>query len=378
MTFKFHISPYSNPGWARYQHTTVVLAEGFQALGLKYTGNIDYWWNVEEGEYLIQKSADDNADVHIYSSHLLLDDPSYMEKIDWTKYNVFIDNEDGFDTPAMEDKYAKFNLILRCHVNKKFYTFTEKMEWAQEKRSNFLPQVKPWNFGLSNRIINYVDKYRGEEVKDRVLCNFRMPHNMRKLGVEGFNKVLSNQYEIYNNVTEGLDVTETDDDKGYWAQTGRRHNEQYYKDINGSKFTYAFGGKLWQDPIGSNKALKMKSIYYKGMDFIKKKISGVEMYAPEIYTMTQYGGWRFFESFLSNTVPIQIDLAYWGCEWPEMPIASKHYWAVKGTNFEASAKELIKLSDEELQKISDQGREWVLKHYSPTAVANRFLSYIEK
>ena len=93
--------------------------------------------------------------------------------------------------------------------------------------------------------------------------------------------------------------------------------------------------------------------------------------------MTQYGGWRFFESFLSNTVPIQIDLDYWACEWPVLPIPGEHYWAVKGMDFEGSARELMKLSDQELKRISENGRKWVLDNYSPKPIADRFLSYIK-
>lgn len=355
----------------------MVLAEGFQDLGIKYFGNIDYWWDIEKNEYLIQEDNEQKADVHIYSSHLLLDNPDYINKVDWSTCNVLLDNEDGFDSPSMDSKYSKFNLILRCHFNKKFWCFTEKMDWAQEREASYLPQTKPWNFGLSRRIINSVGKYRDEEVQNRVLCNFRMPHNIRKMGIEGFNKILSSKYEIYNNITESLDVKETDYPKSYWAQTGRRHNVVYYKDINSSKITYAFGGKLWQDPVGSNSLLKAKAVVHKTSDFVKKRLTGVPFYSRGIYTMTQYGGWRFFESLLSNSVPIQIDFDYWGCVWPETPKGGVHYYSVKGMDFEASAKELMKLSDQELRNISDAGREWVMKHYSPEAVAYRFLSYIK-
>ena len=50
------------------------------------------------------------------------------------------------------------------------------MEWAQERNASYLPQTKPWNFGLSNRIIEYVDKYRNLKVDNKVLCNFMVLH----------------------------------------------------------------------------------------------------------------------------------------------------------------------------------------------------------
>ena len=380
MKILFYSSAYQKPEWARYQHTSVSLAEGFRDLGIEYYGNIDYWYDLDNQCYLIQKAPEGfDPDVVIYSSHYLLDFPEELANVDFSKKTVLIDNEDGWDTPAMDDQYKDFDLILRCHLSKKVRTHREKMLWetAQAKCSNYLPQVKPWNFGLSYRMINAIDKFKDRPVKDQVLCNFRMPHNLRDLGVQGFNKVLDKKYKIFNNITETLDVTDTDDHLSYWSQTGRRHNEVYYKDINESKFNYAFGGKFYYDPIGHNKLLKLKQTFQRGMAFLSNKL-GLSPKENTYYTMTQYGGWRLFESFLSNTVPIQIDFDYWDLDWPVMPEHGKHYWAVKGFRFEESAKELDQLSEEELQKIVEQGRQWVLDNYHPKVVAERFLSYIEK
>lgn len=373
---KFFSSKYSTPNWARYQHTSIVIAEGLKALKIPFCGNVDYWFDNNSNSYLIQKDSKKfEANIHIYSSHYLIDNPEALKSCDWSKINVLLDNEDGFDSPCMDPKYEKFDLILRCHYNKKFESFTEKMEWAQERNASYLPQTKPWNFGLSNRIIEYVDKHRNVKIDNKVLCNFRMSHNIRKMGVEAFNPILAKKYNIYNNITESLDVNHTKDPLGYWAQTGRRHNETYYKDINQSILTYAFGGKIFYDPIGENYKEKLK---HKGRRLIAKvqRELNLSESVRNVYTMTQYGGWRLFESFLSNTVPIQIDFEYWDLVWPINPIAGEHYLSVKNFDFKKSAQKLMDLSPDQIQEISQKGREWVLKHYTPEVIAERFLKLV--
>jgi hypothetical protein len=44
----------------------------------------------------------------------------------------------------------------------------------------------------------------------------------------------------------------------------------------------------------------------------------------------QFGSWRLFESFISNSVPIQTDFDYLNMDWPEMIIFGEHYISVKG------------------------------------------------
>jgi hypothetical protein len=174
----------------------------------------------------------------------------------------------------MEHRFEKFDLILRCHYNKKFELFKNGMYWATDKRPDYLPQTKPWNFGMSTRMMDSVDRYKDLPLEGKVLCNFRMGHNIREWGVNNFNEILDKQYEIYNNVTDVLvDESPEADDLSFWSQTGRRHNEQYFKDINLSKYTYAFGGKLFEDPINnSNKLEVLRLQMLKGIAFVSRRL----------------------------------------------------------------------------------------------------------
>jgi hypothetical protein len=114
-----------------------------------------------------------------------------------------------------------------------------------------------------------------------------------------FNPILSSKYEVFNNVMEYLNMNETDDHKGYWGQTERRHNEEYYKNINQCRLKDAFRWKVFFDPF--------KKIKHKGQRLRAKlqRNIGLSESVNQFDTITQYGGWQFFESFLFNSVPIQ-------------------------------------------------------------------------
>jgi hypothetical protein len=377
MTVKFYSSKYQSTGAARYQHTSVVLAEGLSELGIDFWGNNDYWYDLEINDYRI-RAGEGKADVNVYSSQFLLDNPSEIDNVDYSQFNILIDNEDGFDSPAMDLKYQGFDIIFRCHYNSKFERFKYKIDWAQDKLPNYLPQTLPWNFGMSNRIIKYIDNSCKEEVEERVLVNFRFDHNIRSWGKSAFFKVLRDKLPIYDKLTDTLEDFYTTDKLSYWAQTGRRHNPQYFVDLNRSKYILAFGGKLFFDPIGNNIFLKLNHIFLKILAKFSKLIDGPTV-EYKYCTMTQYGGWRLFEALYSpNTVPVQINLEQWKCIWPVLPEAGVHYLAVDGLKFEKSAKSLLKLTNEEYERIAKAGREWVSRNYSPRAVAERFIKIVNE
>ena len=65
-------------------------------------------------------------------------------------------------------------------------------------------------------------------------------------------------------------------------------------------------------------------------------------------------------------------------------------WRIAGINFDHlhmgdllrevynhKSAEIVGICDQDINKISVQGRKWILKHYSPKAIANRFLSYLK-
>jgi glycosyltransferase involved in cell wall biosynthesis len=67
-----------------------------------------------------------------------------------------------------------------------------------------------------------------------------------------------------------------------------------------------------------------------------------------------------------------IDLQRYGVDIPVFPENGRHYI---GVNFDRPNDAVERLLDEPecLERIGEAGREWALKHYSPRAMAERFL-----
>ena len=377
MKIKFHLEKYVEPGKAHYQHAVLVVAEGLKELGVEFYGNIDYWFEPELNEYVIKKADDDfEEDINIYSCWHVIRSPEVIKEVNYDKINILIDQQDGWVTPAQHPDFKDFDLILKCHCSKRFEKFTEKMEWATDYYTNYPDNLRPWNFGLSNRIIRMIDKYRHLEPKNQALVNFRMPYDVRSMSVEQISPIISKKYTIYNNITDPMSLLTTDDPLSYWAQSGRRHNEVYFKDINESKITYAFCGRVIDYPI--NKSLPSRTDRL--IKRVNAKVANLLNLPPQenkYLLIIQYGGWRLFESFISNTLPLQMDFEYWGMWWPEMPVHGEHYWSVKGFRFKECAYEILNMPEEQRKEIAENGRAWALKYYSPKPVAQRMINYIK-
>jgi hypothetical protein len=378
MKIKFNLQPYKDPTMAHYQHAALVIAEGLKELGYEFYGNIDFWYDHDVKEYTIKKAPEDfKADIDLFSCwYVIRNRKTFLESVNISHINILIDAQDGWETPTLWKEFDDFDLILKCHISKPFKTFKDKVNWAEEYYAAYPEKVVPWNFGLSNRLIKYIDKYKSEEPQDQVLINFRMPYAVRKMSVEIIPPLIKHRFKIFNNITDTMAEKTTSDPLSYWAQSGRRHNEVYFKDINQSKFTFAFCGKLIDFAIQQTIGARIDRMIKR----IRVKIANAFGLPPQdnSYQMIlNYGGWRLFESFISNTVPLQMDFEYWHMEWPEMPMDGEHYISVKGLRFKDAAKRILNMSEEERQRISDTGREWCLKHYSPKPIAERFLKHIE-
>jgi hypothetical protein len=376
MKVKFFCDYYREPTAAKYQHLLIVLAEGLKALNIPLWGNLDYWYDHEEQAYLIQKDKEDgDADVHVYTTCLGELNTDFIKDLDLNKINVLLDDQDGWASPSMDQEYAPFDLVLTCHYTK-YLTDNEKLlEGYENFKPKYLPNVRPWAYGLSNRMKFYIQKHSVEKLKDRVLINYRVDHNLRVILT---NKVknLVKKWPIYTNTTQDPSL-ENLDILSYWAQTGRRHNEQYYKDLNGSLFTLAFGGELIFHPTEGKWHRKLWATMAKAITKIQRTL-GLNESIKLTHVLIQFDNWRFTEAMASNTIPLHIDYDFWNFMWPINPTPGKHYIACKGLDAESMVKEMEAYSEEELKEIAENGRQWILDNYSAKPTAERFLKLIDE
>lgn len=355
---KFFLMPFDGALNSRYQFISIVLAQGFKELGVRFTANINYWWQHNTNDYLfVQDDAD--ADVHIYESVFFTDQKNGWASVDDRKINILVDHNDRMFTPALDQAFKHFALILRNHYLPDY-----------KYRSN----VIPWAFGFTNHTLEHINASINEPVQNRVMISYRKLHDIRKLSNQYLVPKLAERFEIYDFESEDPPAAIQEDEKSLWCQTGRRYDPVYYKELNRSLLNLAFGGTPIVPPLPL-------SLPDKVVGKIKRTLLaaryGKENIPAHYYSLVQYDSWRLWESFASNACPVFSNCDQFGITFPVKPIAGKHYIAVDGFDFAGAARRIDAMSTEQIQEISSAGRDWVLQHYSPKPTAERFLQLIK-
>jgi hypothetical protein len=367
LKFKFYVRPANTEDSSTdFQHESVLLAEGLKDIGYKVVGNCDYWYVVEEQDFLIKKDNNSTqADVHIYNISYLDFCLSNYAELDQSVCNVLIDSIDGYHTISNSKQGFYFDLILRSHYNKNI---------------SYNNNVHPWAFGVSKRMVNENDKWISSSVEYGVFVNYRVFYNSRYIAQNEMNPLLEKKFDILNFVTDPLDGKVDKnlerEKNSYWWQTSFRHDPSYYKLLNSSQFTHCFGGGLiLNSPILNNKALDYESVRR-----VSRKIALAANYfgikKSKYFINYQFDSWRFWESMISNTVPLHMDFEDWGFVLPKMPRNGTHYIGVKGLNFKECSEFILDLPAEKISKISSEGRKWALDNYSSTGMAHQFIKLI--
>jgi len=346
----------------KYQHLLVCLAEGLQLLGIKFFSNVNYWRNSpDQAEHLFQHhpqiTPDDCSIVILtniwYHEHLPLPENLFHPQREYL--TVYLDAEDDDKAYSLRPEFKQFDLILRTHFN-------SKLHYGE----NFYP----WAFGLSNRILTELKEVpEFESRKSQVVVNFRhwkAGHPVRNIScsqlIPRVEKILT-----VNNTVDNIDQAPQG---GYhyfhWLQTGGRHYPTYYQRLQESVACTCFGGffvPAWPDQPSN---LINRLIKQVGMR-LKLKTNRI----------VQWDSWRFWESLAAGCATFHVDFQKYGISLPVMPENWRHYIGVDLDNVQATV-DRISAEPEILKYISQEGRLWALKHYSPLSTALRFLELVNE
>ena len=352
----FFLRPFHSAQDAGYQHRLVALAEGLCLLGTRYFSNINYWklgpdspqTLFAEDPSVLPEDCDVVVCEHVYydAEHRLPAPYSSRQR----KYRtVFVDASDGWRTPSMPAYSQGIDLVLRCHFNARF---------------NYGRNVRPWAFGLSNRITDALKTdlpFKGRE--RTILCNYRTFHPVRKAAERRFIPLLRSLYHVDRTVDSP--PSSASEDHLLWEQSGRRHYSAYYERMLRSAACSAFGG-YFVPAISVSVDSPAQRIVHKAASSLGLRTR----------TVAQFDSWRFWESLAAGCVTFHVDLEKYGCRLPVMPENGKHY---VGVDFRRPAETARQVLDGtiNLENIAAEGQRWVLDHYSPAAVARRFLEYVE-
>lgn len=364
MIVYFFCHPHGPAAESAYEHTIVALAEGLKELNVNVVGNVNYWPAAPDSDnylsdnYLIEYRPEicfDECDVVVFSSNIydysrsdLL--PKTLFDSDRTYKLVFIDFADGLITPAYRDEIRAVDIVLKTH-------YCHKYDYPK----NFYP----WQFGLTNRIIEAANPLPFSERNNDVLVNFRVDHKLRNLAEK---KVMHYAYTQLNKntTTSSFEDIKFKDalDLHYWTLSGRRHDPEYYHLLGRSKACAAFGG-VFENSIMQQHPVQL----FRRIGKIAQRLHWLE--DDRIF---QFDSWRLWESMVSGCVTLHVDFEKYGAILPVMPENGVHYIGIDFSDLEGAGKKLTAANHYET--IGNNARTWVLANYSPGAIAERAIAML--
>lgn len=358
----FYCVPPDTPDNTGYPHTMICLGDGLTALGIDIHANINYWrLSPDTEEYLFRHDPEitpDDCSIVVlnqdwfrvaknpFPQHLFHPNRKYI--------TVYLDSDDGSKTYAYYPEFRQFDYIFKLSCSR-YFKYPE----------NF----RPWAQGVSNRMLRELENAPSfQERKRQLLVNFREPHKIkhsvrrivRKETLSQLDRVLS-----VNNVIEGLDNFSTEPyHYMHWAQTGRRHSPGYFQSLKDRAGCACFGG-FFVTPVPRDPSTITSRL-------LKRVLSKLEWKSNRI---TDWDNWRFWESLVAGCVSVREDFDKYGFMIPVMPENWRHYIGIDLNNVKL-AVDRIASEPEILEKISIEGRQWVIENYTPVPSTLRFLNTI--
>jgi hypothetical protein len=361
------------------QEDVIALAEGLEELGVEYFSNCEYWLqSPDPRDYLFKHCPDvtpQDCDVVVVSytwpqwvrmgtfEMRRQPLPQGLFRKDRNYVTVYMDNNDGYRTISWEPEYRHFDLILRSKFNSRI--------WHPEN-------IRPWAYGLTKRIIEATDGALPFRSRRRaVLVNFGashpFPYGARTLWRTRLERKISRILPL-DRTTDNLSIEPVDCYEALmWRQTGGRFNRNYYKRIKETQAVACFCGDIIpclpfrgadRYLVGGNRAKLRRALYW-----TLNRFAGC---APRAIGCDSF---RFWETLAAGSAAINVDLGLYGVKLPVMPENGTHYLGVDFDHVDAFVGQL-RDDPTLLGRVAKAGKSWAQVHYSPRAVAQRFLSLV--
>lgn len=315
--FYFLLKPYNGAKAANYQHAPIVFAEGLKQLKLPYSANINYFPD-PSGNYLFQQTeTPSKTTIYIVTAHPEDFKSELIAFNDSRNYDIIIlDSKDEWIRPQST------NLLSLAH---RYFMTSSKV---------ITDRIKPLCFAISNRLIEAIQAQAQVpwiERDDSIFWAHRVDnHRLRNIVKDVYNKK-SIKYHMY---LDNFEPPEAETAIHYWNHTGRRHNPQYFAELQKYKYLDAHGGYDTRD-------------------------GGI----------VQWDSWKVWEGFLSGMLVITADLDYYKIKLPVQPKPWVHYVPVNYNHIPDAYANLDRLSDEKKATIAKNGQQFALEHYTPKAMA---------
>jgi hypothetical protein len=364
---------YCRDNQSAYQDDVVILADGLQQIGVEVFGSCNYWhqspgtadWLVRHDPRIGPEDCDlvlvnsawvrwIDTDFTVYESAL----PANLFSPNRRYRTAYIDVDDGYLTPSWRPEFRTFEAVFRAKYNHRCFHPANH---------------HPWALGVNTRMIEMTSTtQQWASRKPEILVNFNASHpylhGARAKAGPPVVKAAARHYAI-NDQRDNLSLAPADPyDLLMWQQTQHRHSRSYFDRLNNAQAIVAFCGEFIPPTpfyprylVGGRRAQ---------LNRILHKIIGLVY--PQPPRLIQWDSWRFWEGLAAGCLVFNLDLPYYGVELPVMPEPMVHYVPVRPDNVVTIFDKLCR--DPNLSaRIAAQGRSWALTHYSPVAMARRFL-----
>jgi len=358
------------------QEDVIALAEGLLELGIPFFSNCNYWQqSLRPNDYLLQHNPEvghEDCDIVVVSytwpcwvrmgtfDLFQKQLPAELFKRGRKYLAIFMDNHDGYRTVSWEAEYRQFDFILRSKFNPR--------AWHPDN-------MRPWAYGLTNRVMEATANAPPFNSRRRaLLVNFGASHPYPYRARDLSRSRLEPKIEKYIPIDRTVDNLSEQPSDSYealmWRQTGGRFNRRYYERLKESQAVACFCGDIIPPMpfrgaerylVGGNKA-KLRRAFFEALGVLD----------PRPPRSVGWDSFRFWEALAAGCAAINIDLEHYGAKLPVMPENGKHYL---GLNFARVERFVEQLRQEPklLASVARAGKCWAELHYSPKAVAQRFL-----
>lgn len=339
MKVLFFVNEAGPPKSADYQHSVIVLAEGFKNLKINFDANVDYY-KIDEGYLFNKKTIDDMNEYDYiitgYTCGIIDGKKTYPNKNTFLTKEILMKNNRKYKTVLLDWSDGLFTNISE-HKYYDFHFVSNYNKLLKEKFNNIYPMC----FCASNRIIDGCKvTVPIEKRKIPLLYSHRVEHDIRNYAKTIYSQFPSLCTYYNDNFTE---PDKNDDIYIDWAQSGRRHNIEFYNTLQNTILMDCTGGYV------------KNGIFY------------------------QVDSWKLWEAFFSGCCVLMIDLDKANIIFPNQPINMVHY-----IGFSMDYHKDIELMKEiisgkiDYHRIARQGNEWAKNNYNPSSFAKYILSVINK
>jgi hypothetical protein len=271
---------------------------------------------------------------------------------------VYLDLEDGYNSCGFLPAYRQFDAVFRAKYNERCFHPKNHV---------------PWVLGLTSRMIACTNGAPPWAERQRdILINFNASHpyihQARALMDRRFTPVAAKHFQVNRERDDLKQPPEDAWDLLMWKQTQQRHSHSYYKRLCRSQVVAAFCGELIPPApltppylVGGKRARLLRAWF-----------DCLGHFDPRPPRLIQWDSWRFWESLAAGCLVINFDLPHFGVKLPVMPVNFVHYVGIRLDNTHEVLTRLAAEPDLP-ERIAAQGRVWVMEHYTPAAVARRFL-----